>query len=101
MGNALAAARRMAYTGVISCPFVLTLDHRAQVSPGGNMDAKRFLIGFVVTFVVGFLVTALVTYVWNLIFHGAGVVDWETAFTLALVAGIAVPVANAFAGKKL
>jgi hypothetical protein len=64
------------------------------------MDIKRFLIGFLVTFVVGFFVTALVTWLWSLVFHGAGVVDWQTAFALALVAGIAVPVANAFAGKK-
>ncbi len=64
------------------------------------MDAKRVLIGFVVTFVVGFFVTALVTWLWTLIFEGAGVADWQLAFALALVVGIAVPLANALAAKK-
>ena len=64
------------------------------------MKIKNFLIGFVVTFVVGFLVVALVTYLWSLVFYGAGVVDWQLAFTLALAIGIAVPLTNVLAARR-
>ena len=35
-----------------------------------------------------FLVSAVVTYLYSLIVHKAGTVDWETAFRLAFILGI-------------
>lgn len=51
------------------------------------MDPKSLIVGFVITFVLAFFVTAGVTYLWSRVYHGAGIVDWRTAFALGLVLG--------------
>lgn len=52
------------------------------------MNIKSFLIDFVSLFLLVFVVTSIVTYLWNLIFHDAGVVDWGTSFSMAVILGI-------------
>jgi len=52
------------------------------------MNIKRLLIDFVTVFAVTFIVTGIVTLLWNLIFHGASTIDWETSFRFAIVFGI-------------
>ncbi len=52
------------------------------------MNIKSLLIDFVSTFLVALVVTSIVTYLWNLIFHAAGAVDWETSFRFAILFGI-------------
>jgi len=64
------------------------------------MNVKQLLISFVATFVVGLLVTALVTWLWTLIFDGAGVINWQVAFSLALAVGIAVPLSNYLIARR-
>jgi hypothetical protein len=32
-----------------------------------------------------------VTWLWNLVFHRVGAIDWETSFRLAIVFGIIMP----------
>ena len=64
------------------------------------MDIKFLIINFIVTFVVGFVVTALTTWVWGLLFEGAGQANWTLALALGLAIGIALTVANAFRGKQ-
>ena len=52
------------------------------------MNIKRLLVAFVTVFVLTFLVTGIVTLLWNLVFHGASTIDWETSFRFAIVFGI-------------
>jgi hypothetical protein len=58
------------------------------------MEAKRLVVDMVITSSAAFCVAAIVTYLYSLIAHGAGVVNWETAFELALVLGIVIPLAG-------
>lgn len=60
-----------------------------------KMKIKDLLIGFVTTFALTLVVAVIVTYIWNLIAHGQGTVDWETSFRFAIILGIALPVARA------
>ena len=64
------------------------------------MKIKNLLIGFVTIFAVTLLVAAIVTYLWNMIRHGQSAVDWETSFRLAIILGIALPVARAITSRK-
>ena len=52
------------------------------------MGIKKLLINFVTTFAVTLVASAIVTFLYSLIVHGAGVVDWETSFRFALIFGI-------------
>jgi hypothetical protein len=49
-----------------------------------KMNIKKLLIIFVLTLVV----SAITTYLYSLIAHGAGVIDWETSFRFAIIFGI-------------
>ena len=55
------------------------------------MDIKSLLIDFVSTFLLVLAVSLAVTYLWNLVFHAAGAVEWETSFRLAIIFGIVLP----------
>ena len=37
------------------------------------------------------VVAVIVTFLYSLIVHGAGTIDWEVSFRLAIVLGIALP----------
>ena len=52
------------------------------------MSIRQLLIDFSITFAVTLVVAVVVTSLWSLIFHGAGTIDWETAFRFALIFGI-------------
>jgi hypothetical protein len=52
------------------------------------MNIKRFASDFVVIFAAALLVNVIVTYLYSLIVHGAGVIDWETAFRTAIILSI-------------
>lgn len=58
------------------------------------MEAKRLGIDMAITSAVAFCVAAIVTYLYSLIAHGAGAVNWETAFELAIILGIVIPLAG-------
>ncbi|MFO7933790.1 MAG: hypothetical protein R6U78_06885 [Bacteroidales bacterium] len=60
------------------------------------MKVLKFLRDFALMFVLVFVVASIVTYVFNLISEGAGTVDWETSFRLAVILGISLPVAKIF-----
>lgn len=49
---------------------------------------KRLFVEFVTVFAVALVTTAMVTFLWSLIGHGAGVIDWETSFRLVLIFGV-------------
>jgi hypothetical protein len=52
------------------------------------MSLRRALTDFVITFIVTLAVAVGVTFLWSLVFHGAGAIDWETAFRLAIIFGL-------------
>jgi len=64
------------------------------------MNAKSFLRSFAVVFPLVFAVSAIVSYLYSLIVHGAGYVDWESSFRFGLILGIVLPFVNRFDGKK-
>ena len=37
------------------------------------------------------LVSVIVTYLYSLVVHGTGVIDWETSFRLAIIFAIVLP----------
>lgn len=63
------------------------------------MKASSMLADAAITLAVTLVVSALVTFFWSLARHGAGVVDWETAFRFAIILAIALPLLHA-RGKK-
>ncbi len=64
------------------------------------MGAKSLLIRMAVTIPVTFAIAAIVTYLYSLIAHGAGAVNWETAVNMAFVVGIVLPLANTAVRKR-
>ncbi|HSR50888.1 MAG TPA: hypothetical protein VLV83_08660 [Acidobacteriota bacterium] len=56
------------------------------------MSTKSFLADMAITIPVTFVVAAIVTYLYSLIVHGAAAVNWDTAFHLAFIVGIVLPV---------
>ncbi len=49
------------------------------------------MMSFATTFAVALGTCIAVTYLYNLIFHGAGIMEWETSFRFAIMMGIVVP----------
>ena len=58
------------------------------------MSAKDLLVDMAITIPTTFIVAAVVTYLYALIAHGSGAVDWEASFDLALIIGIVLPLAG-------
>jgi hypothetical protein len=52
------------------------------------MKPKQYVIDFAVMFAVVFVVNLIVTYLYGLIVHGSGTLQWESAFTFAISLGI-------------
>ncbi len=63
------------------------------------MSITKFLADFAITFAVTLAATVVVTFLWNLIFHGAGAVDWETSFRFAIIFGVVFPLSRAWESK--
>jgi len=54
------------------------------------MKTKELLVNFVYVFAITFVAGVGVTYLYSLIAHGAGVIDWETSFRLAVIIGVVI-----------
>lgn len=55
------------------------------------MKTKDFVVEGLVAFVVTLIVSVVVTFLWNLIGHSTGSIDWETSFRTATVFAVIVP----------
>ncbi len=64
------------------------------------MNTKSLTAKIIVTFVVSLLVVALLTFLWNTLRRGATVVNWNTAFILAIIFSIALPLADGLKRQK-
>lgn len=63
------------------------------------MISKKLIIDMALTIAIAFIVAVAASFLFNLIAHGNGNVDWDDAFELALVIGIVVPLARNGVGK--
>ncbi len=57
----------------------------------GKMNMRKYLADFALTFIFAFVAGVIVTFVFSLLVHGQGIVDWETAFLFAIMFGIVLP----------
>ena len=64
------------------------------------MNAKQFLIEMTTTASVTFVVAAIVTYLYSYFVHGIGIVNWETAFDMAIILGIILPLSQTRSDKS-
>lgn len=49
------------------------------------MNVKIVFWDFVANFSLTIVVAAVVTFLWSLIAHGSGIINWEISFVLAIV----------------
>jgi hypothetical protein len=61
-----------------------------------SMTSKQFFTEFVVYFFFMFVVNLIVTYLWNLIFKGAGAIDWPRSIVFPVIWAVLLPLANAY-----
>ena len=52
------------------------------------MNSKKLVIEFGTVFAVTLVTAALVTFLWNVVGHGTGIIDWESSFRFAIIFGI-------------
>ena len=52
------------------------------------MNIKTYFINFIISFILVFVLISVITYLWNLVFHENGSVNWETSFAMAIILGI-------------
>ncbi|MFC1583756.1 hypothetical protein ACFL4U_03625 [Candidatus Neomarinimicrobiota bacterium] len=64
------------------------------------MNFKALLREFMTTFGVTLVVAAIVSFLYSLIAHGTGTVDWGTSFRLAIILGIVLPWMGGRARRK-
>lgn len=60
-----------------------------------RMSAKKWAVEVGFAFATTLLVSVVVTFVWNLATRAEAGVDWETSFVMAVVLGVALPLAHA------
>jgi hypothetical protein len=64
------------------------------------MNLKNFLISFVTTLVLTLVVAAIVSFLYSLVVHGTGVVDWELSFRMGIILGIILPSVKMLENRK-
>jgi len=64
------------------------------------MKIKELLYNIAIVFVIVLVVSVIVTYLWNLVVHGSGSVDWDISLVFALSIGIALPLSWALRVKE-
>jgi hypothetical protein len=64
------------------------------------MDLTRILSGFLVCFALVFVASAVVGYLYSLVAHGQGVIDWGFSFQLAFIFGAVLPIVGEFERRK-
>jgi len=56
------------------------------------MKIKQFILEFFVFFGITFIVSIAVSYIYNILFHGAGKWEWVLAFRTALLFALIFPI---------
>ena len=55
------------------------------------MNIKQYAFDFALMFVVVFVVNLAVTFVYTLVVHGSGVLDWESAIRFGIMLAFILP----------
>ncbi|MBN2072141.1 MAG: hypothetical protein JW814_11860 [Candidatus Krumholzibacteriota bacterium] len=55
------------------------------------MKIGQAILEFLIIFVIAFCVSSGVSFLWNLLFHGMAIVDWETSSRLGVILGVIGP----------
>lgn len=55
------------------------------------MKLTQYVIDFAVMFAIVLVVNLIVAFLYGLIVHGSGTLEWESAFTFAITLGIILP----------
>jgi hypothetical protein len=63
------------------------------------MKFKAILQGFLLVAPIAFGASIIVSYLYGLLIHGVGVIDWEGGFRMGIILGIVIPVVQYY-GKK-
>lgn len=64
------------------------------------MNVANILRGFAVYFVLVFCVSAIVGYLYSVLVHGQGVIDWASSLRLAFTLGVVLPIVGEFERSK-
>jgi hypothetical protein len=64
------------------------------------MNLKQFLVGFATILALTLVVAAIVSFLYSLIAHGTGVVDWALAVRLAIIFGFVLPITRVLEGRE-
>jgi hypothetical protein len=59
------------------------------------MKVLSFIQSFLIIFALVFIVSGLVSFLYSLVVHSHGTIDWESSFRLAIIFGIALPLRSA------
>jgi len=55
----------------------------------------KLITQILITFAITLVTAGIVTLLWNLLIEKAGsIIDWKTSFIMAIIIGIAVPIAR-------
>ena len=65
-----------------------------------NVSHKEFIKSFFTLSLLSFIASAAVTYLYNLLIHGAGFVDWQTSFRFSILFGLVLTWIRNSRGKK-
>lgn len=52
------------------------------------MSVKNFITSFLLVFCISFIVSVVVSYLYSLIAHGTGSIDWALSFRNGIIFGI-------------
>lgn len=64
------------------------------------MNFRNILRGFIVYFALVLVVSSVVSYLYSLVVHGQGAVDWGSSFRLAFIFGFTLPIVGEFERKR-
>ncbi len=64
------------------------------------MQIKEFATGFFITGLIVLLVSLGVTWLYDMMVHGTGSVEWGSAIRFAIIFGISFPLLRALENKK-
>lgn len=65
----------------------------AEISEGkgkNEMLFRRFFVKFAIVFSIAFLTLICITFLWNLMMHHRGTVNWEISAAFSIVYGIVI-----------
>lgn len=64
------------------------------------MKLKELTADFLFSMVLAFIVTTVVNYLYNLLVHNDGRVEWSTSFQMAIILGIIIPLVHYREGRS-